>query len=574
MAFSLIEIIRTVEDKLKKQEQIALAWEKFISAKGEFLLLDKQIEADWKRIREMGVDFQSLPKINNHYQQLQKSLAEIEPFSEIILKAMRDVFNILSPFYDLLNVKFYDSEGMLIYVLANQATLEMMEEMGVKPGVKLSEQDWGNNGTGTCLFNGNPTVIVGNEHYLNFFKPWVCFDSLIRDATGNIIGGLDLTVPTKSANPLIILLLDYIVKNIEEQIKEKYFRQSVSQKIAQKERFYQQIIDMVPQGIIVFNEQDKVILANQHAVALFPHLTNWENKEMNIKNSPFYNYLGQAKFLDNIKAKIGEKTYLLNLSTLNDDFICQHCKFLVINDVTQLERLEKENNHKEKLALLGTMASGLAHELRNPLTVVKGFLQMDYEKVKLDQSLARHFLISLQEIDRTNNLLSDFLLLSKPITQKEEKINICDIINISLEFCEHKVIENSVKLHLDFQEKNCYVLGNRDKLIQVFLNLLNNSIDAMEKKEEKKITIIILAQQNYWQIKISDTGVGIPEEIIEKLGTPFLTTREKGTGLGFSIANNIIGHHNGRIEVSSNPEGTDVNIFLPIFVHAEKSREI
>ena len=567
MNYVLTQSIKEIEERLKNQSQIALAWKKFVSQEQYEIEIDQEIYEDWSRVRKLGLNHQVIPRELVSRENLVARLKKMEPVLELAVPLMEGMFEALCPSHCLHNVKFYDRDSILLHVVADDQTLKLMNQLGLKIGSIMIEDYWGNNGAGTCLLKKIPNCIVGQEHYLEIFKPWVCFDYPLHDTDGSIIGGINISVSVETANPLTIALLDSGVRNLEEQLREREFRHSVNQCIKAKERFYRQIINRVKQGIIVLNQHDQVVMANQLAVEHFPFLSNWENEQLDIgKVSLLGEYLKGKECIDNTKVEIGEQVYLISMSKLENEADCEGCRVLVTNDVTELEDYEKQNHHKDKLALVGTLASSLAHELRNPLTAVKGFIQLALARDSLDQKTRQQLFISLEEIERTNKLVSDFLLLGKPSAEKKERISLTEVVISSLDICEHHAVQNGIHFIRKIEKEEHYIYGDRDKLIQVFLNIISNGIDAMEFSEKKLLKINVASLEDVVQIVIADSGAGITQDILKKLGTPFFTTKENGMGLGLSIASNIINAHKGRIEFESDGKtGSAVSIYLPTY---------
>lgn len=570
MDYLLTQCIKEIEEKLSLQSQITLAWKKFVSQEEYEIEIDRQVYEDWVRIHRLGVNHQMIPRKLVSDQELEMRLKRMQPVLELAIPLMEGMFEALSPSHSLHNLKIYDQDAVLLHLIADEQTLKLMSQLGLKKGSLMSEQYWGNNGAGTSLLKKKPICIVGQEHYLEIFKPWVCFDYPVHDTDGSLIAGINISVALETANPLTMALLESGVRNLEEQLREREFRQSVTKSIKAKDHFYRQIINRVKQGIVVYNHCDEVVMANQFAMKHFHNLNDWEKEKCYITELPgLADYLKRENYIDNTKVEIDGQICLISVSELDNEPEGAGCKILVTNDVTELDQYEKQNHHKDKLALVGTIAAGLAHELRNPLTAIKGFIQMALARDSIDDKTRQQLSISLEEIERTNKLISDFLLLGKPRPEKKKKLSLTEVIVSSVQLCEHHAHRNGTEIVRNFVKDDYYVYGDRDKLIQVFLNIISNGVDAMKDTDNKVLKISMNNQEGFIRVMIEDSGIGIKEEILEQLGTPFFTTKENGVGLGLSIANNIINAHNGRIDVkSTGGVGSVFSIFLPVFQEA------
>lgn len=231
------------------------------------------------------------------------------------------------------------------------------------------------------------------------------------------------------------------------------------------------------------------------------------------------------------------------------------------NDITERKKTEEALHRQDKLAAVGQLAAGVAHEIRNPLTSMKGyteFLQLD-EK---DPGRLELFDIILDEIERVNEIVEDFMVLAKPQSVQLETKNIVPVVKNVLSLVEFEARKRNVQLHFETKEDDILVSCDENRLKQVFLNFLKNGMDAMPNGGNLHVQIEL--KEKEVQISILDTGVGIPEEKIKRLGEPFFTTKKTGNGLGLMVSFKIIESHNGRVLVESKlNKGTSFSIVLP-----------
>jgi PAS domain S-box-containing protein len=233
------------------------------------------------------------------------------------------------------------------------------------------------------------------------------------------------------------------------------------------------------------------------------------------------------------------------------------------NDITERKRTEEILHRQDKLAAVGQLAAGVAHEIRNPLTSMKGyaeFLQLDETNPERQEYLD----IILDEIDRVNGIVEEFMVLAKPKTANLEEKNIVPLINDVLTLLDFESRKKHVRLHFESSEDIIQVECDEDRLKQVFLNLVKNGIEAMPNGGDLSVKTNV--QHDTVQISIQDTGVGISEEKLKKLGEPFFTTKEEGNGLGLMVSFKIIESHNGNVYIESEVnKGTTFNIVLPAY---------
>ncbi|WP_442593975.1 PAS domain S-box protein [Neobacillus sp. D3-1R] len=231
------------------------------------------------------------------------------------------------------------------------------------------------------------------------------------------------------------------------------------------------------------------------------------------------------------------------------------------NDITEKKRTEEIVHRQDKLAAVGQLAAGVAHEIRNPLTSMKGYTEF----LSLDETdpQRKEFLdIILDEIDRVNNIVEEFMVLAKPKMIELEEKNIIPIIKNVVSLLEFEARKKNVRLQLECQEEIIQVECDENRLKQVFLNFIKNGIEAMPNGGDLIVKTFVNEQSV--QISIQDTGIGISEEKLQKLGEPFFTTKKNGNGLGLMVSFKIIENHNGRVYVESElNKGTTFNILLP-----------
>ncbi|PES90215.1 two-component sensor histidine kinase [Bacillus cereus] len=223
---------------------------------------------------------------------------------------------------------------------------------------------------------------------------------------------------------------------------------------------------------------------------------------------------------------------------------------------------EMMNNMKEteNLAVIGTMSTTIAHEIRNPLTALKGFTQMQKERNPAD---TMSYDIMLQEIERVNGFVSELMLLGKPKPMNYEWCNIREILLYVVQLMESYAAQYKVKLHLQVDGNLPDINGDDKQLKQVLLNIIKNGIESMPEGGDIHICVFKKAGDKLC-ISVEDQGFGIENEKIEKIGKAFYTTKENGTGLGLMIIYKIIKEHQGSITIqSSMGVGTKVEIYLP-----------
>jgi len=217
----------------------------------------------------------------------------------------------------------------------------------------------------------------------------------------------------------------------------------------------------------------------------------------------------------------------------------------------------------DKLATIGELAAGAAHEIRNPLTAIKSSLQ--YLETKSQDEKARRLLsTALEETGRIEDILSGLLSFSRPSEVKKERQDLAEILEECLELISFQARKQKIMFAKEFPFPSPCLEGDKSQLKQLFLNLFLNSVQAMNEGGELKLKVESL-DSHQALVSVSDSGEGIPEENLDRVFDPFFTTKKGGTGLGLSICYGIVKAHNGEIEIRSKAgQGTTVLIKLPL----------
>ncbi|QRG67234.1 PAS domain-containing sensor histidine kinase [Brevibacillus choshinensis] len=235
--------------------------------------------------------------------------------------------------------------------------------------------------------------------------------------------------------------------------------------------------------------------------------------------------------------------------------------FIVVSrDITERKHNEDLLRKAEKLSMIGELAAGIAHEIRNPLTSLKGFIQLLYPSLQENKLYAD---IMLSELERINFIVSELLVLAKPQNVQIKPLSLVGLLQNVLALLSSEANLKNIRFQTSFG-KCPLIAGEENQLKQVFINIIKNSIEAISGHGEIRVSTRLLPNRHIL-VRLADNGCGVSEELIAKLGEPFFTTKEKGTGLGLMISSKIIKDHNGSFEITSKKNrGTVVKITLPI----------
>ncbi|MBI5166434.1 MAG: HAMP domain-containing protein [candidate division NC10 bacterium] len=253
----------------------------------------------------------------------------------------------------------------------------------------------------------------------------------------------------------------------------------------------------------------------------------------------------------------------------------------LFNDLTEVKHLEEQLRRSDRLASLGTIAAGIAHDIRNPLTSISIFSQLISHSYEDPEIRSRFEKVVPRELDRIQGITDDLLELARPVTLSFEPTNVHDTLSQILEILEEQISKQKIKAFLDLEPQIPLILADKKRLHRGLMNIVHNAVQAMSNGGELRIRThysppMVISNlptqdgrgveiQSWLQIMISDTGVGIPPDVQRRLFDPFFTTKEKGTGLGMAITHKIIEDHRGTIDLRSQVgQGTTFTIRLPV----------
>lgn len=237
---------------------------------------------------------------------------------------------------------------------------------------------------------------------------------------------------------------------------------------------------------------------------------------------------------------------------------------LLVQDLSQLRELEAQLQRAERDAVVGRMAAGVAHELRNPLSSVKGLALLLKSKLDEDGDAEQAADLLVEQVDRLNRSISELLDYARPSALQKSVLDVDDLLKKASTFIHTDAQAAGIAIRENYNCPSCRILGDEDKLTQVFLNLSLNSLQAME--HGGTLQVVTEKDDQSIVITLEDNGRGIPAEIRSKIFEPYFTTKHEGTGLGLAMSAKIIADHDGTIDiVSTEGQGTTVIVKIPSY---------
>jgi PAS domain S-box-containing protein len=342
------------------------------------------------------------------------------------------------------------------------------------------------------------------------------------------------------------------------------------------------VFDGIEDGITVIDREYEIIRANKAILNIFGKRDFSEI----LGRKCFNEYYQRNAICDNCPAEktfeegtpsqrakigreIGKRKTILNESTFpikdEDKNVIQVVE--CIKDITNVVKLEDQLLYSERLAGVGELAAGIAHEIRNPLSNIKAAAQFCLNKYELDEKIRKHLKIILKSSEKVNKVTRDLLNLAKP-RDVSFKIGSADkVINSAYNLVNARCLKQHIRLTKRFPKRLPQIFLDEKLLEDAFLNFMLNALDAMPKGGRLAITAYYDHDAEEILISFVDSGCGISEDNLSRIFDPFFTTKKDGTGLGLSLALQIIELHKGKIHVESKPDdyGTEITVRLPVY---------
>ncbi|MGN7174672.1 PAS domain-containing sensor histidine kinase [Paenibacillus sp. FSL R5-0490] len=571
----------------------------FSHSKDGILIFDSE-----EKIVDVNPSFAESIKMDKQ-QLIGRSLCEIVPENKHfklekqkeLLKKNNSVRGIL-PVYSGRSIIEFDfttsalNESGLYMCILRDVTSKRRLERKVKKNEELYADLFIEALDGIIFWCGNGEIIDANEAACRIFE--CTHDELIKrqvkdfvyeksERYRNIVK--EMFIKGSIRDELVFLMPNGQFKSLEFTVKlnsvEGYHmtifrnvseRHAMEKSLRESEQKFRMIFEGALEGILLWNDQFQIVDINQsgqrmlqmskedlvgislHSILNDCNITDDELKDQ-IRS---IHSEGQSDGNLSITLKSGRKKFFEFSNKLN---IFSNISMTTFKDITEKLEMEEQLRKSDTLNVIGELAAGIAHEIRNPMTALKGFIQLLEGSVKEDHTM--YFNVITTELSRIDSIINEFLILAKPQAVKFVEKDISQIMKETVDLLSAQAVLHNVQFRTYYEQNLPRVFCESNQMKKVFINIIKNAIEVMPKGGYITVSIQKESDQKV-HISIGDEGTGIPAHKIKKLGEPFYTTKERGTGLGLMVTYKIVEEHKGTIEVESKlGEGTVFHIYLP-----------
>ncbi len=348
------------------------------------------------------------------------------------------------------------------------------------------------------------------------------------------------------------------------------------------------IINSIEDGVVVFDTEKKITLFNQMSEVLTgisqKKALNADSGDVFASNGQLISLLektletGQV-FSDYDTNLLRKDASIIPVSLVTSPILSAKGDVkgvtALIRDISRIKSLEEDVRRSDSLASVGVLAAGLAHEIKNPLGGIRGAAQLLQMEIEGDEELKSCTDIIIKETDRVSRLLEDLLDFSNPRKLTLGELNVHEVLDSVIALISRSAEGEGVNFISEYDPSIPLIIGDREKLAQVFINIMKNGCEAMKGEGELKIVTRVVSdfllqegegvRSRVMAVEVADSGEGIEPDNISKLFTPFFTAKKGGTGLGLSVSHSIVKEHKGTIKVKSeHGEGSVFSVFLPL----------
>jgi two-component system, sporulation sensor kinase E len=528
--------------------------------------IESMIAASKERCHKRGLVPEEIPmpryKLNAEQLQSEKSryrevLSVFSLFTEKVLKLLSGTPHLIVVAND---------KGYLLETYGDPTIKAMVNQFGISEGIQMDEECMGTNTVYLSLQYNRPIQLLGPEHFHATLEQTACYSIPFHFQEGNLIGTATLMTSIDNHHPTYLAMLANMVDSVEREMSLRRIHSNQT-------LIHHLMVSNARNGVILTDKFGNVTEMNAPAEKMTGKIRNQllGTSAFSFEHigGYFYDALMNGKRFDNVELSLNS-----SLETRTD---CLFDAFPIYNDrnellgafaqlldITERVELEKQIITSEKFSAIGKLAAGLAHEIRNPLTSVMGFVQLMHAN-KNPEKFEMYFDIFDSELQYMKDLVSDFVVMAKPSTPDKKLCKADDIVKETIRLMETQAILKNTVITSGFHAEDMQVNIDPLQIKQVLMNLIQNAIDAIANNGLVRIQTHLIKEKNAISITVEDNGLGMNEDELKQILNPFFSTKENGIGLGLSVSYRIIENHRGTLTaVSQKGVGTRFEILLPL----------
>lgn len=530
--------------------------------RGRMKDIESYIQQSKRNCIDYELDPEEIPQLN-----VKLSSADIERKHQIFDSVLNVVKHFMQKLISYMDgtptlVIITDQEGYVLDIYGDPSIKEMVDSLGITSGVQFVEHEVGTNSVSLALRHEEPIALKGKDHYHSVLEGVACYSApFTYSDEGGLTGTVSLMTMIDYASQFYLGLLSSAVDSIERELR-------LQKQNHQLQLLNQVLINSTPLGIVMTDEKGDILEFNRAAEDI-TELSKEQVEKKGIGHLPviegdIYSVIKSGEKIENREISISvqngeEKNCHLDVFPLysGPEVIGAFAQF---RDMTQYYEMQQQVIESEKLSAIGKLGTGLAHEIRNPLTSIMGLTQLLKEKNHQNKYLD----IMNDELERMESLVNQFVLLGKPTDIQPESCDMNKLLANTVELMKSNSRLRDTTVTFVPTQADLTITVDASKIKQVLINFIKNAFEAMPNGGEVRVESSLNEEMNEAHISIKDSGVGMTEEEINQLGRLFFTTKERGIGMGLPICFDIIKAHDGRLEFDSGKgRGTEIHLYLP-----------
>lgn len=460
-----------------------------------------------------------------------------------------------------------DHQGNIISLFGDPSIKAILHQLHITEGLQLSERELGTNVIHLALTLKKPVQLIGQDHFHKVLHQSACYCVPFGcNESVPLSGSIALMTSATLHNPFTLPFLVNLVDSMERELllRQKSQHQTIISDL---------MITTTQNGVILTDAKGNVVDFNRFA----EKITN-RTREMVIGNPVFafeqfgnyvYEVLKNKKTFEDIELTFTnslEHRFVVLFGAMpifdeQGDLLGAYAQF---RDISERDEADKQLILSEKYSVIGKLGAGLAHEIRNPLTSVMGFIHLMRERSMKDDE---HNYLNLiyAELESMKHLISEFVLMAKPDSPEKKQCCIEDLIRDTIISMDQQALLNNGSIIESFHSLHTVIQIDPGQIRQVLINLIQNALEAMPEGGSVTVGTKLAADNRFFHIQISDEGSGMTEEQMNEVMNPFYTTKESALGLGLSTCYSIVDNHEGKLSFTSKlGVGTTFTVSLPM----------